>query len=99
MQKNKYDYPTWNALFSEISYAHESQYSPHFGVGARTIEGIVTNEEYITFHKLTLYSSGELEYKGQWSTFNPKLWPRVKLLYKLFEKDKTIDVLYGGEND
>lgn len=103
--KKTYDYPTWNDLFGEITYAHEAQYPPHFGIGSKPSSGgnykdnNIVDVEYITFYKLTLYSNGELEYKGQWSTFNPKLWPRVKLLYKLFEKDSTIDILYGGEND
>lgn len=79
----------WGQLFSEISYAFELDYPPTYEVDPD--DGV----EYICFHKLTLDSLGRGSYKMSHWTFDTALWPRVKLLYKLFEKDNAIDVLYG----
>lgn len=92
--KKKYDYPTWKSLFSEIQYAHEAQYPPSHG---NTPYETGSSEEYVSFYKLTIWQRGELEYKGQWSTYDPRLWPKVKLLYKLFEEDGIVDILYGSK--
>lgn len=85
--KNNYITTEWSKLFEQIAYAHEARYPPHYW-----IDGSI---ERISFYKLTLSSNGETEYKGSVTYFNPSLWPRVKLLYKLFEKDNVIDTLYG----
>ena len=90
MPKPKYDYSTWLALFSEIQYAHEAQYKPTIGSGLGQCE-------YITFYKLTIFDNGEMKYKGNYSTYDPSLWPKVKLLYKLFEEGGIVDVLYGNK--
>jgi hypothetical protein len=79
----------WADVFSEIGYAHESQYKPEYWKDS----GV----EYISFHKLTLNSNGEMEYKGQVTRFDPKLWPRVKLVYSTFEEGGVVDILYGDQ--
>lgn len=85
--ENEYNVKTWLELFSEISYAFDRDYKPDF----YTQDGI----EYISFYKLYLNSKGQASYKVDDWTFDPALWPRVKLLYKLFEENNAIDVLYG----
>ena len=90
MGDDEVTYYKWTDLFCEIAYAHEAQYQPHYHKDYRGVEAI-------TFHKLTLCSDGEMEYKGQITRFDVKLWPKVVLLYKLFEKDGVVDLLYGDE--
>ena len=85
--ENEYWITEWSRLFEQIGYAHEAQYPPEYWVD----KGV----EYISFYKLTLTSEGDYSYKSDYSKFDPALWPRVKLLYKLFEKDGAIDTLYG----
>jgi hypothetical protein len=79
----------WKDLFAEICYAYESMYRPVFHSNG--------GEKVITFHKLSIYENGELEYKGQVTRFDVKLWPKVLLVYKTFEEGGVIDTLYGEE--
>jgi hypothetical protein len=89
MGDDEITYYNWSDLFSEICYAHEAQYPPHYHKDYRGVEAI-------TFHKLTICSDGEMEYKGQISRFDPVLWPKVKLVYKTFEEGSAIDILYNN---
>ena len=87
-KKSKYDLNDWEDIFSEISYAYERQYPPTY----EEAKGI----KYICFYKLTLDSLGRYSYKSTYGTFDPKLWYKIELLYKLFTEDKTLEVLYGN---
>lgn len=78
----------WPAVFSEIGYAHESQYPPRRYVGQ---DGKVA----ISFHKLSIYSDGSMEYKGQWTKFDTSCWWKVEMIYKLFEEGGALETLYG----
>jgi hypothetical protein len=89
MGDDEITYYNWNDVFAEIGYAHDSQYKPRYWK-----EGSI---EYINFHKLTLTSEGEMEYKGNVTRFDPKLWPRVKLVYSTFEEGGVVDILYGNQ--
>lgn len=84
----EYDIKTWGELFEQIGYAYESRY----GVKLWEQNGV----RHCTFYKLTLSADGWAEYKGQRTSFDPKLWGRVELLATLFDNENTtIDVLYG----
>jgi len=87
----EYDLKTWKEVFAEISYAYESQYEVEYWER----NGV----EYVTVYKGTFNSDGEYEYKGNTSTFDPALWPRVKLFAKLFEEGGTVDLLYGDKDE
>lgn len=89
MGDDEITYYKWADVFAEIGYAYESQYKPDYWKD----NGI----EYISFYKLTLNSNGEMEYKGQMTRFDSKLWPRVKLVYSTFEEGGVVDILYGNE--
>lgn len=78
---------TWPQLFSEIVWGYDKDYIPYL----RTYSNGITAA---TFHKLTIYSDGRLEYKGDWSFFEPTDFWKVKLIVQLFEKG-ALDVLYG----
>lgn len=82
-----YDYKTWEDVFEQISYCYERQYP------VRT--GTFNKVEYVTIYKGTFTSNGEFEYKGNVATFDPALWPKIKLFGKLFETNGTVDILYG----
>lgn len=87
MGDDEITYYEWKDLFAEISYAYESMYKPrlHTNKGKRVI----------TFHKLSICEDGEMEYKGNITRFDPKLWPKVMLVYKTFEEGGIVDTLYG----
>lgn len=87
----EYDIVHWKDLFSEIAYAFETPYPPKYWVE----DGV----EYINFYKLTLTSEGHYSYKAINGLFDPKLWPRVKLVYKTFEENGPVDILYGFSKD
>jgi hypothetical protein len=79
----KYDYNTFKELFDqEIHYAYESQY------------GVRIEKDCIIFHKLTLYKDGTLEYKGQYSTFDSRLWSKVKILAELLIETPAEKILF-----
>ena len=85
----KYDYNTFKELFdSHINYAYEPQY------GCR-----LDNEDgqfhmwYAEFYKLTIYENGTLDYKGNTETYNPILWPKVKLLVEMLQETKAEKIL------
>lgn len=85
-QKEDYTMRTWEAVFSQIAYCYEDRY----GVEWWERDGI----EYFTVYKGTFSSDGRFEYKGQYTDFDTKLWPKIKLFAKLFEKDGIVDLLY-----
>ena len=82
-----YDITKWEHLFNEIAYGYNVTSHPY----SFTDKDI----EYITFDKLTLSSNGQIEYKGNITTFNPKLWYRVKMIFRTFDNSITMDILYG----
>lgn len=83
----KYDYNTFKELFdSHIHYAYEGQYGVHKHESNGT--------KAITFHKLTVWEHGHLEYKGHWETYDPRLWPKVKALAKLLTETKAEKILF-----
>lgn len=86
-----YDMKTWKDIFDEISYAYESQYE----VDYHERDGV----EYVTVYKGTFNSNGEYHYKTSYQTFDPALWPKIKLFAKLFEENGTLDILYGAKHD
>lgn len=91
MKKNKYDYNTFKELFDHhISYAYESQY----GAYIRQISSL-SDVAYVSFHKLNIFANGKLEYKGNWETYDPRLWKKVLTLAKLLIETKAEKVLYG----
>lgn len=87
----EYNYKTWDELFNFMHYCYENQY----GVDVGIYNGI----EYVTIYKGTFTAEGKVEYKGQIDTFDPVLWPKVKLFGKLFEEGGTVDVLFGDNNE
>lgn len=87
MEEVKYGYPTWADVFGMIQYCYETQY----GVEYWETAGV----EFVQVYKGTFSSDGYFEYKGTAETFNPALWPKIKLFAKLFEEGGTVDVLYG----
>lgn len=88
MKKQTYDYNTFKELFDhEIHYAYESQYGAYL---SSTAIGL----EYAIFYKLTIFSDGELEYKGRVSTYDPKLWPKVKALVESIQETTAEKILY-----
>ena len=78
----------WQGVFSEIAYAHEAAYPPHFYTNHK-------NEKIITFHKLSICDNGYMEYKGMYYKYDVSCWWKVEMLYKLFQDDKTLKTLYG----
>lgn len=94
MKKTSYDYTTFKQLFdSQIHYAYEGPYGVHIGyVGS---VGMDMTVHYVSFYKLTVFANGTLEYKGQWNTYDPKLWPKVLALGEMLEETKAEKVLYA----
>jgi len=89
----KYDYNTFKELFdAHIQYSYEGQYGCALGKGhwKSGIAGV----EYATFYKLTIYSNGDLEYKGDHSTYDPRLWSKVKLLAELLIETPAEKILF-----
>jgi hypothetical protein len=87
----KYTYNTFKELFdSHIQYAYEGQYGcythsdPMRGNGA-------------TFHKLSIYENGKIEYKGHWEEYDPRLWPKVKLLVEMLQETPAEKVLFKAK--
>ena len=85
----KYTYNTFKELFNEIHYAYEDQY------GCEVYKGQNNTIEVITFHKLTLFDNGTINYKGQVETFDPRLWRYVVALAKMLQETKAEKILYG----
>lgn len=90
MGDDEITYYEWKDLFAEICYAYEAHYKPRYN---KDYKGV----EVITFHKLSITSDGEMEYKGNISRFDTKLWPKVMLVYKTFEEGGAVDILYGSQ--
>lgn len=78
----------WPQVFSEIGYAYETQYPPRHHIGTDGVEAI-------SFHKLTIYSNGTMEYKGQYTDYDVSCWWKVVMIYKLFEGGGALETLYG----
>lgn len=82
----EYVIKTFEEVFDQIGYAHEARYPSRLiynnGLG------------YFNVYKLTICSNGELEYKGQVTYYDVKLWPRIELLAKVMTNDPTINLLY-----
>jgi hypothetical protein len=91
----KHDYNTFKELFDiEIHYAYEPNYPPVFGVGCSPYyDNTIVDDLYVTFHKLTIYSSGYLEYKGNYQTYDPRLWPKVKAFAEMLIETKAEKIL------
>lgn len=90
-----YDYNTFKELFDHhIQYSYEPQYGVVFSKGVLNSIRI----EYITFYKLTIFSNGELEYKGNVETYDPRLWDKVKLLAEMLQETTAEKILYKPEN-
>lgn len=88
-EESEYVVQDFGTIMQEICYAYESQYPPslHYkdGVG------------YFTVYKLTICSEGWIEYKGQYTDFDVKLWPRIELLAKVMTNDSSINLFYLNE--
>lgn len=95
-KKINYDYNTFKELFdSHIHYAYEGQYGAHFGqVDSLSLD---LNVEYVSFHKLTIFATGKLEYKGHWETYDPRLWPNVKALGEMLTETRAEKILYANK--
>lgn len=90
-QNNEEEYVVteFGVLMQELGYAYERQYPPYFHIS----NGIT----YFTVYKLTFCSEGWYEYKGHYTKFDTKLWPKLELLGKVLTDDPTIKLFY--END
>lgn len=88
--EEEYCIKTFGEVFDQIGYAHEAQYPCYLdyrdGVG------------YFNVYKLTITSEGEMEYKGNITKYDVKLWPRIELLAKVMTNDPTINLLYLNED-
>ena len=94
MKKTSYDYNTFKELFDgQIHYAYEGPYGVDFGAVDFVQDDL--NVQYVSFHKLTVFASGLLEYKGQWSTYDPRLWPKVLAFGEMLHETKAEKVLYA----
>lgn len=94
MKKTSYDYNTFKELFdSEIHYAYEGAYGVY--IGTADFVQMDVDVEFVTFYKLTVFANGTLEYKGQWNTYDPKLWPQVLALGQALHETKAEKVLYA----
>jgi hypothetical protein len=84
----KYDYNTFKELFdAHIHYAYEGQY----GCSLDTEDHVV---ECAAFYKLYLNSDGTGQYKTEHFTFDPRLWPKVKLLVELLTETPAEKILF-----
>lgn len=88
---NKYDYSTFEEVFSQIGYAFEYQYPCYLEYDSE--RGV----SLFSIYKLTIISDGRMEYKGNYETYDPKLWPRIELLAKVMTNDPMINLLYKNE--
>lgn len=86
-EKEEYYIKTFSEVFDQIGYAHESQYPCYLDYEK---DGSASFNVY----KLTISSKGYMEYKGQYTKYDPKLWPRIELLAKVMVDDPTIRLLY-----
>lgn len=94
----KYNYNTFKELFDHhINYAYESRYGVEIDSGypLSGIRGI----EYVSFYKLTIYSNGELEYKGRYETYDPRLWPKVLALAKSLHETEAEKILFRAKKN
>lgn len=81
----------WNDLYSQINYAYETQYCENL-----EIETDSQGYKFLNVYKLTIIDDGTMEYKGNITKYDKKLWPLVVLFAKLWN-NKTVEVLYGRE--
>jgi hypothetical protein len=88
MSNRRYDYNTFKELFdSHIQYAYEGQYGCSLGTEDH-------NVEYAEFYKLYLNSEGTGQYKVDNFTFDPRLWPQVKLLAEMLTETPAEKILF-----
>lgn len=94
---NKYNYNTFKELFdTHIQYAYEPQYGCYIDHESRSHRSLYGEDsEVAVFHKLTIYSTGFLDYKGHEETYDPRLWPKVVQLVELLTETPAEKVLYG----
>lgn len=87
----EYKITSFEEMFDQIGYAHEARYPStlHHSDG----------KTYFTVYKLTICSEGWMEYKGQYTDFDVKLWPRIELLAKVMTNDPSINLFYLNENN
>lgn len=100
MAKNKYDYNTFKELFDHhIQYAYEPQYGVR--KNTTTYGNLAVEIEYYSFYKLSLFPNGRLEYKGNWETFDPRLWPKIEAFAESLIETKAEKILYkrGNSNE
>ena len=89
----KYDYNTFKELFdAHIHYAYESQY----GCSLDTEDHDV---EYAAFYKLYLNSDGTGAYKEDRFTFDPRLWPKIKLLVEMLTETPAEKILFKANEE
>lgn len=88
--EEEYQIETFEEVFDQIGYAHEARYPSELWYE--------NGKGFFNVYKLTITSDGEMEYKGQVTRYNPKLWPRIELLAKVMTNDSTINLLYLNEN-
>lgn len=88
--EEEYCIKTFEEVFDQIGYAHEANYPSELwyenGIG------------YFNVYKLTITSEGEMEYKGQVTYYDKKLWPRIELLAKVMTNDPSINLFYLNED-
>jgi hypothetical protein len=95
----KYAYCTFKELFDHhIQYAYEPQYGCHLDTIEYNIHGVESTQA-ATFHKLTIYDIGWLEYKGHWEEYDPRLWPKVKALAEMLIETEAEKVLFKAKKN
>lgn len=87
-EEEEYIIETFEQMFDQIGYAHEAQYPSDLWYDEETGMG------RFTVYKLTIMQEGQMEYKGQYTKFNTKLWPRIELLAKVMTNDASIKLFY-----
>lgn len=89
MSNKRYDYNTFKELFdAHIHYAYEPQY------GCDVDDLDYGGVEYAHFHKLCLNADGTGSYKTDHFTYDPRLWPKVKLLVEMLTETTAEKVLF-----
>jgi len=89
----KYDYNTFKQLFdSHIHYAYEHKHGCSIGDDSHYCE-------YAVFHKLYINSDGILNYKGNVETYDPRLWPKVKLLVEILTETPAEKILFKTHDE
>ncbi len=94
-----YTYNTFKELFDyHIQYAYDHQYGAYLSKIEYEVQDI-TATEAATFHKLTIYDIGWLEYKGHWEEYDPRLWAKVKQLVEMLQETKAEKLLFTAKKN